>query len=212
MFAAILVALLSTALGSLAAPLPLPMPLALMAPAYSNRLYSTRQTLNWSSSSHDLGGNLTTNAIPLDPYNAGYTIRQQRALDTLTELFGHYSKAKGHSTKLTNFAAQSADIDEDDVVFQQNAAAELAGFDSSLLGIKTILDQLGAEKGLMNYDRTNDLETLLKNVVNFNKETLNAVDVLVYNLPILGPILGPSEPHLPALSKNSSNKSLCSCL
>jgi hypothetical protein len=92
-----------------------------------------------------------------------------------------------------NFAAQSADIDEGDLVFQQNAAAELAGFDSSLLGIKTILDQLGAEKGLMNYDRTNDIETLLKNVINFNKETLNAVDILVYNLPILGPILGPSK-------------------
>jgi hypothetical protein len=77
-------------------------------------------------------------------------------------------------------------------MFQQDAVSELTAFDSSLLGIKTILDELGSDKGLKNYDRTNDLETLLKNVVNFNKETLNSVDVLVYNLPFLGPILGPS--------------------
>ena len=90
------------------------------------------------------------------------------------------------------FAAQSATIDEQDLDFQQSAVYELTGFDTSILGIKNILHELGSDKGLKNYDRTNDLETLLKNLVNFHKQTFEAVDVLVYNIPVLGPLLGPS--------------------
>jgi hypothetical protein len=48
-----------------------------------------------------------------------------------------------------------------------------------------------SDKGLANYDSTNDLETLLKNVVNLNKNVLSATDVALGNLPVLGPVLGP---------------------
>jgi hypothetical protein len=59
--------------------------------------------------------------------------------------------------------------------------------------LDTILQQLGADKGLLNADRTDELETLLKEVVNVNKDTLSYITTIVYNLPILGPTLGPSK-------------------
>ena len=61
-----------------------------------------------------------------------------------------------------------------------------------MLSFQTALAQAGSDKGLANYDNTNDLETLVKNSVNLTKKVLNAVDVAVYNFPVLGPTLGPS--------------------
>jgi hypothetical protein len=54
-----------------------------------------------------------------------------------------------------------------------------------------VLAQLGADKGLANYNREDDLETLLKNVVNANKYLLSDVDEMVYKLPAVGGTLGP---------------------
>ncbi|KAJ3535124.1 hypothetical protein NMY22_g6631 [Coprinellus aureogranulatus] len=178
-----------------ATPLPLPMPMALMAPDFSSRWHLRNDTAAFNLA-RGLVSHYTFNTS-LD-YRSGHgtshgdsSLTRRKYADKIAQLYGFYSNAMDSSSNLRRFAAQSATVDENDLVFQQDAAAELTAFDSSLLGIKTILDELGSDKGLKNYDRTNDLETLLKNVVNFNKETLNAVDVLVYNLPILGPILGP---------------------
>ena len=66
-----------------------------------------------------------------------------------------------------------------------------------MLDFQTALAKTGSDKGLANYDDTNDLETLLKNTVDLNKNVLSAVDVAVYNLPVLGPILGPSASQCP---------------
>ena len=61
-----------------------------------------------------------------------------------------------------------------------------------------ILGGLGRDKGLANYDPDNGLEKLLKDVVNLNKDTLSAVSEIVYEIPLLGPLLGPSKcPHIP---------------
>jgi hypothetical protein len=55
------------------------------------------------------------------------------------------------------------------------------------------LGDLGRDKGLANYDRNNDLETLLKKIVNVNKDTLSSVTDIAYEVPLLGSILGPSK-------------------
>ncbi|KAJ2927173.1 hypothetical protein H1R20_g9959, partial [Candolleomyces eurysporus] len=125
--------------------------------------------------------------------------------DQIASLYELYSTARDHSNNLKRFAAQSATIDEQDLDFQQSAANELTGFDTSILGIKNILHELGSDKGLKNYDRTNDLETLLKNLVNFHKDTFHAVDVLVYNIPGLGPVLGPIVYELKCLLDDALN-------
>lgn len=69
----------------------------------------------------------------------------------------------------------------------------MQSFQSSLLSFQTILANLAADKGLANYDNTDDLETLLKDLVNLVKETLKAIDIMVENIPGLGPVLGPSK-------------------
>ena len=64
-----------------------------------------------------------------------------------------------------------------------------------MLGFQTALAQ--TDKGLANHDDTNDLETLVKATVVLNKNVLDAVDVALYNCPVLGPILGPSTFQCP---------------
>ena len=88
----------------------------------------------------------------------------------------------------------------DSDVLQQNAASQLALFHDTIQAIRSLFTQLAADKGLQNYDRTNELETMLKNVINANKNALTAVDNMIYNIPTLGPILGPS-----ALFKHTSD-------
>lgn len=53
------------------------------------------------------------------------------------------------------------------------------------------LQPLGPEKGLAAYDPNNQLETLIKQVVDSLKYTLADVNYMVYKIPVLGPILGP---------------------
>ena len=91
-------------------------------------------------------------------------------------------------------AAQSSSVpDNNSGDFHQQAASELTSFHTSLLGFETVLEELGADKGLVNYDRTDDVETLLKNLVNVNKDTLSYITTITYNLPIVGSTLGPSK-------------------
>jgi hypothetical protein len=95
-----------------------------------------------------------------------------------------------------SLAAQSSSVQDDDSGdFHQQAASELTAFHTNMLGLQTLLTELGADKGLANDDRTDDLETLLKNVINVNKDTLSYVTTITYNLPLVGKTLGPSE-HL----------------
>ncbi|KAF7969347.1 hypothetical protein HWV62_27681 [Athelia sp. TMB] len=109
-----------------------------------------------------------------------------------TKMQGLYSQASGHAQSLKSLAAQSSSVpDSSSGDFHQQAATELTAFHSNILGIQDILSQLGEDKGLKNYDRTDDLETLLKNTVNLNKDALSSVDAIVYNLPIVGKTLGP---------------------
>lgn len=93
--------------------------------------------------------------------------------------------------------ASQASSNGNDPAFQQQCKDELTAYQASNQGFQTALAQIssGAEsdKGLGNYDKNNDLETLLKNFVNLNKDTLSDVTELTYSIPVLGPTLGPSE-------------------
>lgn len=67
----------------------------------------------------------------------------------------------------------------------------MTAFRENLNGFQDILAELGADKGLANYDNSDSIETLLKNVVNANKYLLKDVDAMVYELPAVGGTLGP---------------------
>ena len=62
-----------------------------------------------------------------------------------------------------------------------------------MLLVQSLLGNLAADKGLANYDQTDSLETMIKDIVNANKDGLTAINVMVNNIPGLGPILGPSK-------------------
>lgn len=188
------------------------MPLALVAPDFSSRWMAHNHTTAFNLARDLAAVNITHNAS-LGHAHSGLSISSSslsrrataKYADQIASLYELYSTARDHSNNLKRFAAQSATIDEQDLDFQQSAVNELTGFDTSILGIKNILHELGSDKGLKNYDRTNDLETLLKNLINFHKQTFNAVDVLVYNIPGLGPLLGPIVYEIKCLLDDALN-------
>jgi hypothetical protein len=67
-------------------------------------------------------------------------------------------------------------------------------YHSNLLCIRTNLDYLGHDKGLQFYDPNDDLETLIKNIVNAHKDALSSINTLVAGFPVIGPVIGPSKP------------------
>lgn len=94
-----------------------------------------------------------------------------------------------------------------DASFRDDTVRELRGFRDNMDQAQGLLGDLGRDKGLANYDRNNDLETLLKDIVNLNKDTLSSVTDIVYEIPLLGPILGPSTYaccYITTLSDSSS--------
>lgn len=102
--------------------------------------------------------------------------------------------SNGLATSSANFrslAAQRPSQGSDVSSFQQQSSTEVSTFRSHLSGFSDIFAQLGSDKGLANYDKTDSLQTLLKNVVNANKNILSTTDQLVYQVPAVGGTLGP---------------------
>jgi hypothetical protein len=76
---------------------------------------------------------------------------------------------------------------------QRIAVNEAQGYQTNFLQFQSLLDQLGSDKGLANYDKTNDIEILLKKIVDLNKCFLKVVYEMINDIPVLGPILAPSK-------------------
>ncbi|KAI5124680.1 hypothetical protein M0805_004288 [Coniferiporia weirii] len=95
-----------------------------------------------------------------------------------------------NSKNLQDLAAQSASGSVSGQ-FQQDAASKLTDFQTSMQDFSGLFGQLSADDGLANYDNTDQVETLLKDVINAHKAVLESVYQLVQNIPVLGPILGP---------------------
>ena len=145
-----------------------------------------------------------TDAVPtLLPRNGAGLIQ----LDLLNT---YYQEMHRHSRNLRmclHFARTSFFIDDlspgdyrrrardsrNDPRFREDAVRELRGFRDNMDRTQGLLGELGRDKGLANYDHNNDLETLLKDIVNLNKDTLSSVTHIVYELPLLGSTLGPSK-------------------
>ena len=78
--------------------------------------------------------------------------------------------------------------------YQQNVAAESSNFYSSAQSFNSLLGELAADKGLAFYDPSDLLEVILKDFIDANKDFLTSVDVIVANMPVIGPLLGPGGP------------------
>ncbi|KAF8973937.1 hypothetical protein BDZ97DRAFT_408144 [Flammula alnicola] len=160
---------------------PIPLPFPLVAADYSLGLVSVNRSI-----SQVTGGRPDALRQPRPSVRSRYA----RAVDELADLYHYYDLTKQNANALDTLAAQSANVDNNDD-FQQQYASELSAFNTNLSGFKDTLAQIPSDKGLANYDRTNDLETLLKNLINAIKNILSSTTSVVYNLPIVGPTLGP---------------------
>ncbi|KAF8078609.1 hypothetical protein FPV67DRAFT_65417 [Lyophyllum atratum] len=189
---AILLALHATAFTALtqtttcAVAVPLPPPPAL----YTRTVLSLGNTSQSLSRSMRIVRNPTSLSLPSSPHTA------DAEADPYSKFVSYYQAASQDSRNIKILAAQSVSVKANDSDFQKKCVTQLNSFHTNVLGQQAALDALSAEKrrpgkGLDNFDHTNDIETLIKNTVNLNKDTLTAFYVLVKKLPILGPVLGP---------------------
>ncbi|OCH96169.1 hypothetical protein OBBRIDRAFT_368030 [Obba rivulosa] len=110
----------------------------------------------------------------MDSLNTYYTNMNQNA-QTMSNLRNEVSGA-GYSTNSN---------------FQQQTVSTLTAYSSNLKSFQGLLAFLAADKGLANYDKSNQLETTLKNAVNTTKNVLSSISDMINADPTLGPLIGP---------------------
>ncbi|KAI0365244.1 hypothetical protein BV20DRAFT_973430 [Pilatotrama ljubarskyi] len=181
--------------AALASPVALPMPLMPHLADYAARPPSRNNTTTVPQAGNvslvrrkDVA--VVSHTTSKQPFLATRDDVDTSILDNINILGNMYSQMNDHSRVINEYASRSG-TEGNDPDFNQQAVSEVAAYQDGLLGFQALLAQLAADKGLANYDRTDELETLLKNLVNLTKNTLKAIDILVYNIPVFGPELGP---------------------
>lgn len=164
--------------------------------AYMTATLSLRTELNATQDERPLasmvllGRDISTDFRSLSPTNAAHS-STTRLLPRRDALWQYYHQAKENRNKLQSLAKRSSNVDPNDVDFQNSCISQASAYQSNLFNLQTLLASLGSDKGLKFYDSTNDLETLLKEIVDLNKSALGDISVIVDEMPILGPLLGP---------------------
>jgi len=172
---------------ALASPVPAPLPLVASFADYVQR--------------SDLVARLQDLTIPVHDYTVSTTkiasstsekrqTDDSSILDNLGLLSNYYTQINNNAGTMSNLASE-ASTQGDNADYQQQCLSTLSAFHSNLLGFQTTFAELAADKGLANYDENDEIETLLKEVINLCKNILSYTDELVYQIPGLGPILGP---------------------
>ncbi|KAJ7181672.1 hypothetical protein C8R43DRAFT_1101443 [Mycena crocata] len=111
--------------------------------------------------------------------------------EPIQSLRQYSSGAQADAAKMRKLRARALAGEPADAAFQQQCADVLRSYQTNFVGCQRNMVLLGQDKGLACYDKADDIETLIKNLINAHKDILESVSVLVDNLPILGPILGP---------------------
>ncbi|KAI0825139.1 hypothetical protein BC628DRAFT_1419498 [Trametes gibbosa] len=181
--------------SALAAPVPLPMPLmphladyAAQPPARSSAVSDSASTARPQDVA--VVSHTTSTSPPTAAHHARADDVDTSILNNINILGNMYSQMSDHSTAM-NDLANRAPTEGNSEDFRQDSVSRVTAYKDTVANFQSILLQLGADKGLANYDRSDQLETLLKEILNVNKNTLSTISALVYNVPTLGPILGP---------------------
>lgn len=176
---------------ALAAPLPMPL-MPHLADYAAQPPARTNATMVHHSENSALAGREDVAVVPhtTSPVVPRENDVNTNILNNVNILNNWFDTMQGHSANLQRLASQ-ASTHRDDADFRTETVSEVTSYQDGLLGFQNVLAQLGADKGLENYDRSNELETLLKDLVNLSKDTLSYIDELVYQIPVLGPLLGP---------------------
>jgi len=98
-----------------------------------------------------------------------------------------------HLENVDNFASKAHTANDNDEGFQSGCTDQLTSFYGILQGIHNNLGGLNSEKGEAAYDRSNDLETMIRGLVNDNKNLLSDTDNLVEGNFLLAVLLEPCK-------------------
>ncbi|KAL8292203.1 hypothetical protein RQP46_001669 [Phenoliferia psychrophenolica] len=104
-----------------------------------------------------------------------------------------------HQAKIQKLASRAKNYKDSPMnsKFQNSVYEELKAYRGSAAGLPGLaqLDQtlkpLAPNQGLSEFDRGNDIEVLFRTVNTSLQDTLESIDLIVFKLPILGPVLGP---------------------
>ncbi|KAJ7092740.1 hypothetical protein C8R44DRAFT_750239 [Mycena epipterygia] len=117
---------------------------------------------------------------------------QQRQSSAASEQLREVSKsARANADTMKALRAQASSVQPGDREFQQKCATALTSYKTTFARYQSALEDLSTGAGLTCYDRADDVETLIKAIINYHKEILACTTDLVNALPLLGPILGP---------------------
>ncbi|KAJ7597049.1 hypothetical protein C8J56DRAFT_1159033 [Mycena floridula] len=100
-----------------------------------------------------------------------------------------FENLQKENKNLKNFSLKSQNPGNLDI-FRSDSTNSLQLFFAYLFELLSLFTD-PTNRGLINYDGDSDFETFLKDLNNEVKDLLKSVTVIVYNLPLLGPLLGP---------------------
>ncbi|KIP11960.1 hypothetical protein PHLGIDRAFT_17778 [Phlebiopsis gigantea 11061_1 CR5-6] len=161
------------------------------APNASTPVFSPRVSPGTPSGKRDVLDSIEQLGAAGNALPAGSPIRRDinTVLGDINILNNYYTQMSQHAGNFRRLSQTPKSARGQN--FEQQSADEATAFHTNLLGFQNTLAQLGADKGLANYDKDDDLETVLKDLVNSVKYLLSDIDDMVYDIPDVGPILGP---------------------
>ncbi|EGG08700.1 uncharacterized protein MELLADRAFT_104819 [Melampsora larici-populina 98AG31] len=120
-------------------------------------------------------------------------------LATVTQLMNAASAVDGDKNSIHNSltSLQSNKQNAQSNEFQKEISEKLKQWQKHANSIPTLhnihnsLSYFGRDKGMANLDKSNEMEVTLKNTINSMKNSMSDVNLMVYQVPALGPTLGP---------------------
>ncbi|KAI9457714.1 hypothetical protein F5148DRAFT_1221883 [Russula earlei] len=107
-------------------------------------------------------------------------------------LNGYYSRAYDNAQTLEAYSSQAPPSRQKDrYKFEQKCASALTDFHTNSQGFTTTLRQLGADKGRAHYNEYDDVEKLVKEIIDLCKRVLDSIAKICNDIPYLYPVLGP---------------------
>ncbi|KAI0669905.1 hypothetical protein C8Q78DRAFT_1079814 [Trametes maxima] len=191
--AAALVALVGPLLApspALASPIPLPMPMVAHIADYAARppIHANTTAMSVGRRTEDVVVVAhTTSKSRVETRDGDVDTNLLNNINILTEAGGKMNQ----QAQIIHGLASQAPTEGENSDYHQRVVSAVTAYHDTLSNYQNILVQLGSDKGLANYDRDDALETLLKDMVNLTKYTLRDIDAMVYQIPVLGPALGP---------------------
>ncbi|CCM01980.1 uncharacterized protein FIBRA_04053 [Fibroporia radiculosa] len=180
--------------ASLASPLPVPMPFRRV---FADTVQTSGVALrSQEARSHSVGNSTVSglswhSAINHGPRDDVPLVHERDVgtsiLDNMNLLSSSYTQLNQNAQVINNLASS----DRTAPGYSQQYATALSGFQANLLNVQNVLAALATDKGLADYDRQVELETLIKDIVNSVKYTLNDTVDVVDSIPGIGPLLAP---------------------